>query len=241
MSHVNPGRNPFVQSASNVVPGSAVADHRLLTDDQHRDTFETVATAIFNYTASVVATAATELSATAASHYNNVSFDVTLSHQYALPNAFSTVSSAHLHNAPSAAHSTSSSSQHEYAEMPQIPAYIRTTSMVLCITIMILGVIGNTMVNVNAGIFVRINVIYLYQYLINLCACVCVFMQVPIVIMKTKDMRNSTNIFLTNLSVADLLVLIVCTPTVLIEVNSKPETWVLGRSMCKFGFFAKRV
>lgn len=47
-------------------------------------------------------------------------------------------------------------------------------------------------------------------------------------------MRNSTNIFLTNLSIADLLVLLVCTPTVLVEVNSRPETWVLGHDMCKW-------
>ncbi|XP_037030488.1 growth hormone secretagogue receptor type 1-like isoform X1 [Bradysia coprophila] len=73
--------------------------------------------------------------------------------------------------------------------------------MVFCVTIMLLGVIGNVMV--------------------------------PIVIMRTKDMRNSTNIFLTNLSIADLLVLLVCTPTVLVEVNSKPETWVMGSMMCK--------
>jgi len=58
-------------------------------------------------------------------------------------------------------------------------------------------------------------------------------LQVPIVIVKTKDMRNSTNIFLTNLSIADLLVLLVCTPTVLVEVNTRPETWVLGHEMCK--------
>lgn len=49
-------------------------------------------------------------------------------------------------------------------------------------------------------------------------------------------MRNSTNIFLTNLSIADLLVLLVCTPTVLVEVNTRPETWVLGEEMCKFFF-----
>ncbi|KAG5894178.1 hypothetical protein JTB14_001872 [Gonioctena quinquepunctata] len=84
---------------------------------------------------------------------------------------------------------------------PVFPSYIRTTSMVLCIIIMCLGVIGNVMV--------------------------------PLVIFKTKDMRNSTNIFLVNLSVADLMVLLVCTPTVLVEVNSRPETWVLGREMCK--------
>lgn len=86
-------------------------------------------------------------------------------------------------------------------DYPQIPAYIRTTSMVFCIIIMCLGVVGNVMV--------------------------------PIVIMKTKDMRNSTNIFLMNLSIADLMVLLVCTPTVLVEVNTRPETWVLGKEMCK--------
>ncbi|KAL9898289.1 ecdysis triggering hormone receptor [Glossina fuscipes fuscipes] len=56
---------------------------------------------------------------------------------------------------------------------------------------------------------------------------------VPVVIIRTKDMRNSTNIFLTNLSIADLLVLLVCTPTVLVELNTKPETWALGPEMCK--------
>lgn len=85
---------------------------------------------------------------------------------------------------------------------PVFPSYIRTTSMVFCIIIMCLGVIGNVMV--------------------------------PVVIFKTKDMRNSTNIFLVNLSVADLMVLLVCTPTVLVEVNSRPETWVLGEEMCKY-------
>ncbi|KAK9889551.1 hypothetical protein WA026_006905 [Henosepilachna vigintioctopunctata] len=82
---------------------------------------------------------------------------------------------------------------------PVFPSYLRTTSMVFCIVIMCLGVIGNVMV--------------------------------PIVIFKTKDMRNSTNIFLVNLSVADLMVLLVCTPTVLVEVNSRLETWVLGKEM----------
>ncbi|XP_013773952.1 growth hormone secretagogue receptor type 1-like [Limulus polyphemus] len=56
---------------------------------------------------------------------------------------------------------------------------------------------------------------------------------VPIVVCCTKELRNSTNIFLINLSVADLLVLLVCMPTVLIELHSKPEVWVLGKGMCK--------
>lgn len=62
---------------------------------------------------------------------------------------------------------------------------------------------------------------------------------VPIVILKTKDMRNSTNIFLVNLSIADLMVLLVCTPTVLVEVNSKPETWVLGKELCKYSIYIR--
>lgn len=56
---------------------------------------------------------------------------------------------------------------------------------------------------------------------------------VPIVVCRTKELRNSTNFFLTNLSVADLLVLVVCMPTVLIELHSKPEVWLLGEIMCK--------
>lgn len=57
---------------------------------------------------------------------------------------------------------------------------------------------------------------------------------VPFVVLKTKDLRNSTNIFLINLSLADLLVLVVSTPTVLAELHSQPEVWTLGESMCKF-------
>lgn len=39
------------------------------------------------------------------------------------------------------------SSNQSYSEMPQIPEYIRATSMVFCIIIMCLGVIGNIMVS----------------------------------------------------------------------------------------------
>ncbi|XP_078041830.1 ecdysis triggering hormone receptor isoform X4 [Augochlora pura] len=82
-----------------------------------------------------------------------------------------------------------------------LPAYIRTTSMIVCIVVMVLGIIGNLMV--------------------------------PLVVFRGKDMRNSTNIFLVNLSVADLFVLLICTPTVLVEINSGPEVWPLGKHMCK--------
>lgn len=57
---------------------------------------------------------------------------------------------------------------------------------------------------------------------------------VPTVVWSNKYMRSSTNLLLVNLSVADLLVLILCIPTCLIEVHTKPETWMLGRVMCKY-------
>lgn len=60
---------------------------------------------------------------------------------------------------------------------------------------------------------------------------------VSVIIIKSKDLRNTTNYFLINLSIADLLVIIVCMPTVLIELHSKPEIWLLGEFMCEFIFF----
>ncbi|XP_068201234.1 thyrotropin-releasing hormone receptor-like [Palaemon carinicauda] len=56
---------------------------------------------------------------------------------------------------------------------------------------------------------------------------------VPIVVMRTRDLRSSTNLLLVNLAAADLLVLMVSLPTALTELHSKPETWVLGEHMCK--------
>nr|XP_046920596.1 5-hydroxytryptamine receptor 1A-alpha-like [Dermatophagoides farinae] len=74
----------------------------------------------------------------------------------------------------------------------------------------------------------------------SVCATVLMFgvvgnLFVPLVVCRQRDTlsNNSTNIFLINLSIADLLVLIVCTPTVLIELHSKPEIWTLGEFMCK--------
>ncbi|XP_011330030.1 growth hormone secretagogue receptor type 1 isoform X2 [Ooceraea biroi] len=57
--------------------------------------------------------------------------------------------------------------------------------------------------------------------------------QVPLVVLQGKDMKNSTNIFLVNLSIADLCVLVICTPTVLIELQAGPQVWPLGEHMCK--------
>lgn len=56
---------------------------------------------------------------------------------------------------------------------------------------------------------------------------------VPVVIWNNRDLRNSTNLFLLNLSLADILVLGVSMPTVLVEIHQRPEVWILGRAMCK--------
>ena len=57
---------------------------------------------------------------------------------------------------------------------------------------------------------------------------------VIVVISCSRDMRTSTNIYLVNLSLADLLLLLVCTPTALIEICYHPEIWILGFHMCEY-------
>lgn len=59
---------------------------------------------------------------------------------------------------------------------------------------------------------------------------------VATVVWRTKELRNSTNLFLINLSVADLLVLLLCVPPVLVELQSVPEIWLLGEGMCEYFF-----
>lgn len=81
----------------------------------------------------------------------------------------------------------------------------------------------------------------LYMRILATLACLIIFTigvsgncLVPLVVIKTKYLRNSTNLFLINLSMADLLLLIVSMPTVFIELHSRPETWLLGEAMCKY-------
>lgn len=56
---------------------------------------------------------------------------------------------------------------------------------------------------------------------------------VIVVVAKVKDMRTSINLYLVNLSVADLLVLLVCQPTAMLEFYAK-ERWYLGPVVCKY-------
>ncbi|OWF48804.1 pyrokinin-1 receptor-like [Mizuhopecten yessoensis] len=52
------------------------------------------------------------------------------------------------------------------------------------------------------------------------------------VVIYGRSIRNAVNIYLINLCVADLLVMVVCMPPVLVELHTK-EVWYFGEVMCK--------
>ncbi|XP_050691500.1 growth hormone secretagogue receptor type 1-like [Eriocheir sinensis] len=59
-------------------------------------------------------------------------------------------------------------------------------------------------------------------------------MVVPVLVVRDRELRAaSTSIFIVNLVAADLLVLVVCLPTLLSELYAPPSVWVLPPSMCK--------
>lgn len=53
------------------------------------------------------------------------------------------------------------------------------------------------------------------------------------VVFTNKSMRTHMNILLCSLSVADLLVLVICQPAGMIEFYGK-DRWFLGEALCKF-------
>ena len=53
------------------------------------------------------------------------------------------------------------------------------------------------------------------------------------IVLRNRDMRNATNVFLLNLSVADLLVVLICMPSALAEFYGK-DVWYLGPIMCEY-------
>ncbi|KAK7083877.1 hypothetical protein SK128_017166 [Halocaridina rubra] len=60
-------------------------------------------------------------------------------------------------------------------------------------------------------------------------------LMVPLVVAKDRELRvATTSVFIVNLVVADLLVLIICMPTLLSELFAPPSIWILPESMCKF-------
>ena len=77
-------------------------------------------------------------------------------------------------------------------------------------------------------IYVIVTIFYVIVFIVGVCGNVLVIY----VIVTNHDMRTATNVFLGNLSVADLLVLLVCMPSALVEFHSK-EVWYLGDTLCK--------
>ncbi|XP_077992212.1 growth hormone secretagogue receptor type 1-like [Glandiceps talaboti] len=71
-------------------------------------------------------------------------------------------------------------------------------------------------------------VVYTVIFLLGIIGNVLVLL----VVCCNKDMRSSTNYFLVNLSVADLLVLVFCMPIALLETYVI-RPWLLGEAMCK--------
>lgn len=55
---------------------------------------------------------------------------------------------------------------------------------------------------------------------------------VILVVCWNRNMKTSVNIYLMNLCVADILVLTVCMPTVLVDVYAR-DVWYFGKTMCK--------
>ena len=51
-------------------------------------------------------------------------------------------------------------------------------------------------------------------------------------VVRMRSMRTRMNYFLVNLSVADLLVLVVCQPVALLDLYAK-ERWLLGAALCE--------
>nr|XP_054765519.1 growth hormone secretagogue receptor type 1-like [Lytechinus pictus] len=64
---------------------------------------------------------------------------------------------------------------------------------------------------------------------------------VALVIWRQHDMRSSTNYFLLNLSIADMLVLLICVPAGLVETYNPMTGWPLGKFMCYFVPFSENL
>ncbi|ELU04429.1 hypothetical protein CAPTEDRAFT_63132, partial [Capitella teleta] len=77
-------------------------------------------------------------------------------------------------------------------------------------------------------IYVTVTFFYLIVFVFGVIGNIIVIY----VICALKDMRTPTNIFLLNLCFADLLVIIVCMPSSLVEFHTH-DVWYLGSFMCK--------
>lgn len=80
-----------------------------------------------------------------------------------------------------------------------------------------------------AYIVVISSILYVLIFVIGILGNIVVI----IVVMWNRNMKTAVNVYLINLCVADILVLIVCMPTALVDLYSKDE-WYFGEAMCKY-------
>ncbi|XP_035691409.1 growth hormone secretagogue receptor type 1-like [Branchiostoma floridae] len=78
------------------------------------------------------------------------------------------------------------------------------------------------------GALIAVTVVYAVVFLVGVLGNVAV----GLAVWGRRELRKATNYFLVNLSVADLLLLLVCMPTSLLE-TWVPMPWLLGEVMCK--------
>ena len=95
-----------------------------------------------------------------------------------------------------------------------MPEYTATISLVFLTSILAVGVMGNLLV--------------------------------IIVILTSKETSGpregrSTNLFLLNLSIADLLVLISCTPSALVEIVMRGDVWIMGKVTSTYNLIEKKL
>ena len=86
-------------------------------------------------------------------------------------------------------------------------------------------------------LYISVMVTLLYGVILTLGVAgngLCVF-----VICRQRDMKTPTNLFLMNLSVADMLVLLVCVPSSLMQFYTQ-DVWHLGDAMCEYYRTKKR-
>ena len=90
-----------------------------------------------------------------------------------------------------------------------LPEYTAITSLVFLTIILAVGVLGNLLV------------------IIVILTC-----------KETGGTREgrSTNLFLLNLSIADLLVLVTCTPSALVEIATRGDAWIMGKVCIKSSY-----
>ena len=83
--------------------------------------------------------------------------------------------------------------------------------------------------NIPVYIYTYVSVINIAIFLVGTIGNILVIL----VVLRVRDMRTPTNVFLLNLSLADVLVLGVCQPAAMLEFFGK-DRWFLGKFMCEY-------